>query len=388
LSLCLLVCGQPGWIGPHSIQGRNETNGPSWNTQIGLDSASPSQAACAQDCINNPSCRSAMWRPSWACALFGATCGQATANQNNCPFWDAPAAYYFSPFEQSYTLISSSGYDSSTQAYPSLVFDGDANSGWDATQFSQGPNYLVWSTAWPIVATQFSYISLGDTTHDPRQFEVFYSDDSVTWVSAGQFSGSAGLNTKQSFSISTDGKAHQYWQWKIYNTFTQWQSWIAEAWLSFSTVLQQVPQQSYTVLTSNGYNNLFDGNTATSWEPLPEYITWSTPSPVVGSQFSYVSIGDTAHDPQNFQILYSDNNSSWVSAGSFTGKSGLTRVQNYHLATDGKPHQYWQLSISSTFSGSPSSLYEAWLWAGPSGTSLVETNAKKRVAQNVLIPGK
>jgi len=101
-----------------------------------------------------------------------------------------------------------------------------------------------------------------------------------------------------------------------------------------------------------------------------------------------VSIGDTAHDPKNFQISYSDDNSNWVSAGSFTGKSGLTRAQNYHLTTDGKPHQYWQLNITSTFSGSPSLLYEAWLWTGPTGTNLVETYAKpnKRHVQNVLIP--
>jgi len=254
----------------------------------------------------------------------------------------------------------------------------------------------------PLLLTNFLFLRL-EIPHDPQTFEVFYSDNQVTWVSAGgNHTGNAGATTTQTVSISTDGKAHQYWQWKVYNTFSQYQSFIFEAWLSFSSVLQSPVTQSYTLITSSGYDAsttqyptlVFDGDVTTMWDANrgTASLVWSTAVPIVANQFSYVAVGDTTHDPQTFQVFYSDDSKTWVSAGgSKTGNPGVTTTQTFSISTDGKGHQYWQLQVSNTFSQYQAWILEAWLSYSTGGTNLMETHTnkpRKRLSQNVLAPKK
>lgn len=103
--------------------------------------------------------------------------------------------------------------------------------------------------------------------------------------------------------------------------------------------------------------NAFDGIGATTrWhsaQSLPAWISWYNPNPL---KISNVEVTNRASSdgayPNAYQLQYSDDNSTWVTAVSGKGASGNGAIWNIPVEHD-TFHKYWRLYITSS-SGSNS----------------------------------
>jgi hypothetical protein len=92
-------------------------------------------------------------------------------------------------------------------------------------------------------------------------------------------------------------------------------------------------------------------NAALNWVYNPPYwVTFDLLAEYPVSGFEYVSIGDTTHDPYEFQISTSSSASgTYTVIGSFYGAAGTTAKQVYTLSPV-ITARYWKFSVLETFS--------------------------------------
>jgi len=93
--LTFSLCYGIGWV--YNISGYNAVNGPYWDggSRLVEHYGNFSLDDCATQCDMDGACKSALYRPGWACVLFGGICRQDSSNQDsNCTIWGQNASYY------------------------------------------------------------------------------------------------------------------------------------------------------------------------------------------------------------------------------------------------------------------------------------------------------
>eukprot|EP01084_Bolivina_argentea_P223738 378505_1 len=58
------------------------------------------------------------------------------------------------------------------------LLDGDTNNGWNAYPWWDDPHWVIFDFREDVTLTRFDFMCLGDTTHDVKDFKLYYSDTS------------------------------------------------------------------------------------------------------------------------------------------------------------------------------------------------------------------
>lgn len=81
---------------------------------------------------------------------------------------------------------------------------------------------------------------------------------------------------------------------------------------------------------------------------LPQWIAWYNPYPLKINSFSIKNRADGATYIKNFELQYSDDNSTWSLAMSGENESGRNHVTNFQV-NNATAHKYWRIYVTSAY---------------------------------------
>lgn len=189
--------------------------------------------------------------------------------------------------------------------------------------------------------------------------------------------------------------AHVYWRLYVTAAPTGFVG-IAE-WKLYDSGSTQIPTTGGTVSASTSYpgqaaSNAVDGNAATFWlsnGSAPHWLQYQFASAV---DVSYITIqnaaagsGNDQHNPQDFQLQYSDTGSTWTTLytwkGAGWGSPGRTVTFNASNVVVASPVISYRLLITSTSSSGSTSIAEWKLYDATS--TLIPTTTYSAAASSV-----
>eukprot|EP01084_Bolivina_argentea_P291312 500657_1 len=101
---------------------------------------------------------------------------------------------------------------------------------WNAGTGLSVQHWVIFDFGADVTLSRFDFMSMGDTTHDVKDFKLYYSDTSDkngAWTELLSGTGAPGTAQWQQFPVNTAIKA-QYYQWIIETKYSQYQGVIRE----------------------------------------------------------------------------------------------------------------------------------------------------------------
>eukprot|EP01083_Nonionella_stella_P152272 487771_1 len=109
---------------------------------------------------------------------------------------------------------------------------------WNAGTGLSVQHWVIFDFGADVTLSRFDFMSMGDTTHDVKDFKLYSSDTSDkngAWTELLSGTGTAGTAQWQQFPVNTAIKA-QYYQWIIETKYSQYQGVIREVSFEYDEV--------------------------------------------------------------------------------------------------------------------------------------------------------
>jgi hypothetical protein len=176
--------------------------------------------------------------------------------------------------------------------------------------------------------------------------------------------------------------AHSYWRLNITAVATGKLAGIAK-WIPLDSGGSAIATTGGTASASSNYpgqpaSNAFDGNTSTFWlsNAEPSWLQYQFASPVDIVSFTLTNppSGNEDNCPQNFQLQYSDNGTTWTTLYTYKGvgwgSASNTLTFNASNITPASPPICWRLNINTTASSANSASIAEWKLYDASSTQI------------------
>ena len=250
-----------------------------------------------------------------------------------------------------------------------MAFDGLLSTKWldnTAVPTAEQPSWVQIQFSDATAVSSLAISSANDAPErDPENFNLQASNDGVSWLTLGEWAGESfdSRGQRRLFS-TTNSLAYQYYRLNISknkgdNSLMQ----IAEIELIGPAVPALNHALTATEVTSSGAisdaeaaDYAFDGDSQTKWldntaVPSAEAPAWAAvvlAEPQAVNMLALVSANDAPErDPENFNLLASNDGEYWVSLGQWAGISFSERAERQTFAVaNAMGYRHYRLNIT------------------------------------------
>lgn len=242
---------------------------------------------------------------------------------------------------------------------------------WQGPPTVEAPSWLQVNFNEAVAVNQLTITSANDAPErDPENFALYGSnDDGLTWQSLGQWLGESfeDRGERQSFMVANQLPYQSYRLEVTKNKNDDGLMQLAEVELIGPEVSgldhAQVPAASYSarfsISDAEGAAQAFDKNLDTKWldhndwqgPPTAENPAWiqvKLPQPQAVNTLYITSANDAPErDPENFQLLASNDGETWQVLSTWVGESFESRFERRAFTfSNGLAYSYYRLAIS------------------------------------------
>lgn len=279
-------------------------------------------------------------------------------------------------------ILGGSGYFGT--AFPSFAFDGSTGgTNWISPNQTK-PHWIGYDYG---VGRNVNSVTITatDGNRAPKNFDIQYSQDGITWTTEWSVAGATWPSATQTFTKPDSAGASRYWRVYItdnngdaVNTIHELQMYTAAGAISVcsgGTAIESGHDSSAAA------DNLFDGNVGTDWSKtgLPAWVGYDfgdgNEKAIIGVAMFPPASPYVNRMPKDFDVQYSNDGISWATSWSVQDSTDWTEKvgrEFYSTAQDlyNSTFRYWRILATARDGGGRYTIHELEMMAEVGGATV------------------